>query len=137
MSQQVMTAERTEYTTGQYALFAITGFVIWVLGVVIVRLAGSSVFSADSILLPVFFSLSIPIAFVNTYATRPIFRLQMREMLVPVLVMVFITLMLDGLAISFTDIYSTDGDIVRYAGGWLLWSFGVQVVVSMWIIRQS
>lgn len=136
MSQEIANSSSSNYTMSQYILFGFVGFVIWVLGVIIVRLAGATVFSADNLLLPIFYILSIPIAVVNTMATRPIFRLQMKDMLTPILVMVFVTLMLDGLAVNFTDLYSTDNDIVRYAAGWLLWSFGIQVIASMWMINR-
>ena len=137
MSQKVTHADRQKFTIAQYMLYMFVGFIIWLAGVIIVRAVGSTVFSEGNALLIVFFILSIPVGFINTMVTRPIFRLPMRDMMIPILVMVFTTLTLDGLAVGFTDIYGIDSDLVRYAAGWLLWSFGMQIIASMWMIHRA
>ncbi len=137
MSQLSSQTGRINYTFAQYLIFMFVGFIIWLTGVIIVRVVGTSVFSADSALLPIFFILSIPIGFINMIATAPIFRVPMRDMMIPALVMVATTLVLDGLAITFTDIYSADSDMAKLVAGWLLWSFGVQLVASMWLIGRA
>lgn len=137
MSQSLSQTGRMNYSFAQYLVFMFVGFLIWLTGVVIVRVVGTSVFSIESALLPVFFFLSIPIGFINMIATAPIFRVQMRDMMTPALVMVATTLVLDGFAITFTDIYSADSDMTKLVAGWLLWSFGVQLVASIWLIGRA
>ncbi|MEO1254484.1 MAG: hypothetical protein AAFY41_06315 [Bacteroidota bacterium] len=81
--------------------------------------------------------LSIPIGIVTMYITRLLCRLSMDDMLMPILVMLFTTLTLDGLAVGFTDLYGATNETVRYAGGWLLWTFGTQIIITMLMVRPK
>lgn len=137
MSQQNVQLNFSAYSTMQYIFYSVIGFIIWLSGVILVRLVGTSVFSADSALLLVFFGLSIPIAVITMFVTSPICRLPMRDMLIPLLVMLATTLSLDGLAITFTDIYSADSEMARLVAGWLLWTFGMQTLVGMVMIARA
>ncbi|MEO1647173.1 MAG: hypothetical protein AAFR67_18460, partial [Chloroflexota bacterium] len=81
--------------------------------------------------------LSIPLGIVTMYVTRFLCRLSMDDMFIPILVMLFTTLTLDGLAVGFTDLYGTTNEMVRYAGGWLLWTFGTQIIITMLMVRPK
>lgn len=137
MSQQNAQINLAAHSFPQYLLYIFIGFVIWLMGVIIVRIVGDTVFSAGSVWLFAFFALSIPTAFVTMFVTAPICRLPMRDMLIPILGMLGTTLILDGLSITFTDIYSADNNMAMHVAGWLLWTFGIQVVVSMWMIGRA
>jgi uncharacterized iron-regulated membrane protein len=65
-------------------------------------------------------------------------RLPPRDTLVPVMVICGAALMMDGIAIAFTEIYSSETAVNVVVGGWLLWTFGTQIIISIVMIgRQS
>ncbi|GEM_PF-1821452 len=137
MSDQNLVASRPTYTANQYLLYIVIGFVIWVSGVILVRLLGSAVFSQDSPILLLFFGASIPFGILIQYLIPLIIRQPMQNMMIPIIVMVATTLMLDGIAITFTDIYSAETSMKMVVGGWLLWTFGTQLVVSLIVINRA
>jgi len=136
MSQQQV-SQLSKATISQYAFYMFIGFIIWVSGVVLVRLLGELAFAEGSSLLILLYVVSIPLGVVTMYVTRIICRVPMNEMLTPVLVMLFTTLMLDGFAVGFTQLYGETNEMVRYAGGWLLWTFGAQIVVTMLMVKPE
>ena len=61
----------------------------------------------------------------------------MRETLIPAFVMIFTTLLLDGLAIGFTNLYGGTIEMELAAAGWLLWTFGSQVLITVLFVARA
>jgi hypothetical protein len=84
------------------------------------------------------FVASIGLGVVMQLAIPVLVRLPPRETLVPVMLTCGAALMIVGVAIVFTEIYSSETTVNVVVGGWLLWTFGTQIIISILVIgRQS
>ncbi len=134
MSQQ---NTKPTFSSNQYLLYIAIGFGIWVTGVILVRVLGPQFFEPGSPLLIGLFVFSVIFGFVLQMIVPPIIRVPMKDSLIPVSVMVATALICDGLAIAFTNVYSPDATIKMAVGGWLLWTFGTQVMASLILIGRA
>ena len=137
MSEHDVTVAHPTYTGIQYFLYVFIGLLIWVTGVVLVRLLGPETFTQDSPVLLLLFSASILLGVVLQYLIPSIIRQPMANSLVPVVIMCGTALICDGVAIAFTDVYSSDITVKMIVGGWLLWTIGTQLVISLIVINRA
>jgi hypothetical protein len=137
VEQQRPDTSRSDYSPTQYLFYTFVGVLIWISGVILIRVLGPDIVSQQSAMYPVLFVLSIPLGVVTQLVIRLVCRLPMREMLIPAFVMIFMALLLDGLAIGFTNLYGPSIEMELAAAGWLLWTFGAQVLISMWMVARA
>lgn len=137
MSEKSTQTGRSTFTTTQHAVYGLIGFIIWLIGVGLVRILGPGFFEPGSFLLLLMFATSIPFGFVIQYIIPPLIRLPLRETLIPITVMCGTALICDGIAIAFTNVYSADTTIKMTVGGWLLWTFGLQLVITLVLVGRA
>lgn len=136
MATQEIKNVRLTFSTTQYLIFAVIGFVIWASGVVIVRVLGASFFDTSSIL-AVLYGVSVIVGVVIQFASPMLVRQAMKDTLIPLVFICGVALMLDGVAIGFTNVYSADTAMKVSVGGWLLWTFGTQLVITLFIVNRA
>ncbi|MEM6528234.1 MAG: hypothetical protein AAF653_08055 [Chloroflexota bacterium] len=136
MTAQEARSIRLTFSTGQYVLYAVVGFVIWLSGVVLVRVLGSRFFESDTILM-ILYGVSLVLGVAIQSITPLLVRQPMKDTLIPLVFVCGFALMCDGIAIGFTDIYSADSVMKVGVGGWLLWTFGTQLIISLIIVNRA
>ncbi len=124
------------YDGRQYAGFVAIAFAIWLTGVALVRLLPSAAFDADEPWPILLFIVSIGLGVATQLLAPVLVRLPAPETLVPIMTICGAALMMDGLAIAFTDIYSSVTATKLVVGGWLLWTFGTQIIISILMIGR-
>ncbi len=125
------------FTTNQYLLYVVLGIGIWVTGVIIVRVLGPRFFEPGSFLLLVMFIASLILGFILQFVIPPVIGVPIKDSLIPVSVIVTTALICDGVAIAYTNVYSSDITTKMAVGGWLLWTFGTQLMASLLIIGRA
>ena len=125
------------YTALQHATYFGLAFSIWLTGVVVVRLLPESAFDTGEPWPIVLFFASIGLGIGTQLAMPLLVRLPMNETFVPVMVICGAALIMDGIAIAFTDIYSNDPETKLVVGGWLLWTFGTQIIISILMLGRT
>lgn len=120
----------------QHATYVAIAFGIWLTGVIAVRVLPEAAFDIDEPWPILMFVASIGLGIATQLAIPFLVRLPFAETLVPVMVLCGSALMMDGLAIAFTDIYSDDTATKLVVGGWLLWTFGSQIIISIVMIGR-
>lgn len=119
------------YTPRQHATYVALAFSIWLTGVAVVRVLPNSAFDTSGPGPIALFVASIALGVGTQLAIPLLVRLPMDKTFVPVMVICGAALIMDGIAIAFTDIYSSDLDTKVIVGGWLLWTFGTQIIISI------
>lgn len=127
----------TRYSLQQHLTYVMLAFAIWLTGVVIVRVLPDSAFDMDESWPILLYAASIGLGIGTQLAAPLMTRLPAPQTLIPIMVICGIALMLDGLAIGFTDIYSSDVETKVVVGGWLLWTFGTQLVISILMVGRA
>ncbi len=135
MSTQSISSARLSFSLNQYLYYVVLGIFIWITGVVIIRIIGPSFFVVENSLLFSLFIASIPLGFAVQFSIPTLIRLPMKDTLIPGLVIVIAAIISDGLAITYTDIYSSDISTKMVVGGWLLWTFGFQLLITLIIVN--
>jgi len=130
------TVDVLRFDARQHATFVAIAFGIWLTGVVIVRILPAAAFDADEPWPIVLFVASIGLGIITQLVAPFLVRLPMRDTLVPLMVICGAALMMDGIAIAFTDIYSDETATKVVVGGWLLWTFGTQIIISIFMIGR-
>ncbi|MEM8925572.1 MAG: hypothetical protein AAGD35_18865 [Actinomycetota bacterium] len=120
-----------------HATYLAIGAAIWLVGVVLVRALGPTAFDTDEPWPILLYLGSIALGVATQLAVPVLVRRPMAETLVPVMVMCGGVLAMDGIAIGFTDIYAGDAETKMVVGGWLLWTFGTQILVSVAMIGRA
>lgn len=120
----------------QYASFVALAFAIWLTGVAIVRVLPAAAFDADEPWPILLFIASIGLGVTTQLLAPFLVRLPASETLVPIMTICGAALMMDGIAIAFTDIYSSETATKVVVGGWLLWTFGTQILISILMIGR-
>lgn len=111
--------------------FVVIGVVIWLAFLILIRVLGTTVFTVGNPLLPVIFVLAIPMIIVTIYLISGITGVSVRDMPMPVFVMTFTALLLDGLAVGFTGLYGDTHEQIRASAAFLLWGGGLGMVCSL------
>ncbi len=135
-TQEPANLDILSYSARQYASYVGLAFVVWLAFIPVVRALPASAYDTSEPWPILLFVASIGLGIVTQLASPFLVRLPAERTLIPIVVICGCALMLDGIAISFTDIYSSDVEIKVFVGGWLLWTFGSQIIISMLIISR-
>lgn len=116
-----------------YLTFVVWGFFFWVAFLAVMRLLGPVVFSTKNPLLFALFILSIPVVWVIIWGVAKLTRTPINEMLVPIVIIDFSALLLDGLAVGFTDVYGSTADQIAASAAYLLWGVALTLIMALWL----
>lgn len=119
------------------ARFIAIGVVVWLAFLVFIRWVGTTAFVVGNPLLPLMFVLAIPLILVTIYLLSAITRVPIKEMPMPVFVMTFTALLLDGLAVGFTGLYGQTAEQIQAGAAFLLWGAGWGLVCSLWLAMRA
>jgi hypothetical protein len=117
--------------------FVLIGVVIWLAFLILVRVLGTTVFTIGNPFLPVIFVVAIPMIIVTIYLVSGMTGVSVRDMPMPVFVMTFTALMLDGLAVGFTELYGDTHEQIRASAAFLLWGGGLGMVCSLILANRK
>ncbi len=120
----------------QYASFVALAFVVWLAFIPVVRALPASAYDTSEPWPILLFIASIGLGITTQLLAPILVRLPARETLVPIMTICGAALMMDGIAIAFTDIYSSETATKVVVGGWLLWTFGTQIIISILMIGR-
>lgn len=120
-----------------HATYLAIAFTIWLAGVLLVRVLGPTAFDTDEPWPILLYLGSIGLGIVTQLVVPFLVRLPTPETLVPIMVICGCALVMDGIAIGFTDIYANDPETKMVVGGWLLWTFGTQIIISLTMIGRA
>ena len=113
------------------------GVAAWLGFLIFIRLVGTAAFTIGNPLLPVLFVAAIPTLIGVIYALSYVTGVAIRDMPIPVMVMTFTALILDGLAIGFTDFYGDSHEQIRASAAFLLWGAGWGMLISMLLAARA
>lgn len=117
--------------------FIFIGFIVWLSFLVLIRILGTTVFTIGSSLLPIIFVAAIPMIVVTIYVISAITGVAVQDMPMPVFVMTFTALLLDGLAVGFTELYGDTHEQIRASAAFLLWGGGLGMVCSLFLSNRK
>jgi hypothetical protein len=121
-----------------YLTFMGLGVFFWLAFLIIIRLMGSTVFSTSNPLLLAVFILSIPLVLVIIIAVARVTNTPTHDMLVPIVIIDFTALLIDGLAVGFTNLYGPTHDQIAAAAAYLLWGVALTLIWALWLsYRQA
>ncbi|MBL8163657.1 MAG: hypothetical protein JNJ61_16850 [Anaerolineae bacterium] len=116
-----------------YLTFIGLGIALWLSFLIVIRLIGPTVFSTGNPLLLVAYLLSLPLVWLLTILIARLTGIPTNEMLVPIAIIDFSALLLDGLAVGFTDLYGPTHDQIAAAAAYLLWGVGLTLICAVWL----
>lgn len=122
---------------GYYLTFIGLGVFFWLAFLIVIRLVGATVFTTGNPLLLGLFVLSIPLVWVIILAVARVTRTPIHEMLVPIVIIDFTALLLDGLAVGFTDLYGPTHDQIAAAAAYLLWGVALTLICALWLAYRK
>lgn len=117
--------------------FVLIGVLVWLSFLILIRVLGTTVFTIGNPLLPVIFVAAIPMIIVTIYLVSNMTGVAVRDMPMPVFVMTFTALLLDGLAVGFTELYGDTHEQVRASAAFLLWGGGLGMVCSLFLATMT
>ena len=119
-------------------LFVVLGAAFWYQAALIIRYFGASVFSENNPKLILFYFLAIPITLLSMYITSLISKLQLSELLKPVVVMILTATFLDALALTwFRELYSPSFEVAMHGAAWILWGVGLSLLFSFYFDQKA
>lgn len=115
-------------------IFVGIGALFWLIGVLFIRFAGPIFFIEGSLLLLVLFAASFPASWLPIKLGEVFGKVKSHALITAVLIMNTTALLLDGVALTwFPSIYGVTGSALVLAAGWLLWTFGVGLLLALFI----
>jgi hypothetical protein len=115
-----------------YLTFIVLGVFFWLAFLIAIRLIGPGVFSTGNPLLLVVCVLSIPLVWATVVGIARLTRTPLNEMLVPIVIIDFSAMLIDGLAVGFTDLYGPTHDQIAAAAAYLLWGVALTLICALW-----
>jgi hypothetical protein len=116
-----------------YLTFMGLGVFFWLAFLIVIRLIGSTVFTTGNPLLLVVFILSAPLVWLIIIAVARVTNTPTNEMLVPIVIIDFTALLIDGLAVGFTNLYGPTHDQIAAAAAYLLWGVALTLICALWL----
>lgn len=113
------------------------GVLVWLGFLIFIRVVGTAVFTIGNPLLPVMFVGAIPMILVTVYLLSAITGVAVRDMPMPVFIMTFTALLLDGLSVGFTELYGDTHEQIRASAAFLLWGGGLGLLISLLLANRS
>lgn len=124
-------------TVNRYILFVGLGFLLWLGFLLAIRAVGADIFATGSPTLIAVFVGTVPLAWATIALIAALTGVAQADMLKPVALMCTTALLLDGIAVGFTDLYGPTSDQIEAAAAFLLWGVGVTLLIAMWLARQT
>lgn len=122
--------------TPKVLLFMALGVAFWFAGLLIIRIAGPGVFTAESPLLIVMYIASYPLLYVSLLLASAVSRLPMRQMLEPVTIMTFTAITIDGIVLSWLpQAYGDSVEHVMHGAAWLLFAAAAGLLIA-WVLAR-
>jgi hypothetical protein len=119
-------------------LFMILGALSWSIGVIFIRVAGTTYFVKGSFWLIGLYVLTIPMAWLAVTGIALAANLSGVKILTAVVIMTITATLLDGVAISwFPALYGVPTATHLLAVAWLLWFVGVSLWISVMPLLKS
>ena len=116
-----------------YLTFMGLGVFFWLAFLIVIRLMGSTVFTTGNPLLLVLFIVSAPAVWMIIIAVARVTNTPTNEMLVPIVIIDFTALLIDGLAVGFTNLYGPTHDQIAAAAAYLLWGVALTLICALWL----
>jgi len=118
-----------------HLLFAVIGFVIWLIFIVIARTLGPEILKPESTPLLIIYILSIPLLYILIWMVSKLTGVPLNQMLVPLVVITMVIITLDGIVIGFTNIYGETDAQIRATAGPLLYGPGIGLIMALFLGR--
>ena len=116
-----------------YLTFIGLGVLFWLAFLIVIRLIGTSVFTTGNPLLLVLFIVSAPAVWMIIVAVARVTNTPTNEMLAPIVIIDFTALLIDGLAVGFTNLYGPTHDQIAAAAAYLLWGVALTLICALWL----
>ncbi|RUS96618.1 hypothetical protein DSM106972_086410 [Dulcicalothrix desertica PCC 7102] len=119
-------------------LFVALGAAFWLIGAMIVRLLGQTVFSENNPYLILMFVLAIPITFGFIFITRKVAKLEQSEILRPVVIITYTATFLDAIAMTwFRNLYSSSFEVSFFGAAFILWGAGNGLFLAHFLTNKN
>jgi Family of unknown function (DUF5367) len=119
-------------------LFIALGIVFWFTAAMVIRFAGTNVFSEKNPLLILFFVLALPITYIFFLVTKLVTKVPYTSMLLPVVIMTLTAALLDGIALAFfRNLYAQSFEIALHGAAWILWGAGIGLLFAFILNNKS
>lgn len=114
------------------------GAAFWFNAAMIIRLSGTTVFTANNPKLLLFYLIAIPITLLSLYITKLVSKLKYAELLKPVVIMTFTATFLDAIALTcFRELYSPSFEVTSYGAAWILWGVGLGLLFAFYLSNKN
>ncbi|MBW4438239.1 MAG: hypothetical protein KME04_13950 [Pleurocapsa minor GSE-CHR-MK-17-07R] len=112
------------------------GVAFWLGGLLIIRIAGPGVFSAESPVLIVMYIASYPLLYGSLLIASAVSRVPMRQMLEPVAIMTFTAITIDGIVLSWLpQAYGESTTHALHGAAWLLFAAAAGLLIA-WVLSR-
>jgi hypothetical protein len=116
-----------------YLTFIGWGVFLWAAFLVFMRLLGTPVFSTGNPLLLGAYVVSVPVVFGLIIFIARLTKTAIHDMLIPIVIIDATALLLDGLAVGFTNFYGDTPDQIAASGAYLLWGVAWTLILALWL----
>ena len=133
-----MTQSAQEKTAFNPILFVVLGMMFWLEALFFIRFGGESLFVNGNPWLLLLFVASIPISWVLVKVSVLLSKVDGKNLVNAVAIMVLTATLLDGIALTwFPGYYGLAPAGLLLAAAWLLWGVGLSLAIGYWASRQS
>jgi hypothetical protein len=117
--------------SSKLALFVALGVVFWFNAAMIVRFAGTRVFTENNPNLIWMYLLAIPITALSIILTKFLSGFPYNALLKPVVIMTLVATILDGIALAwFGGLYGDSQEVRLYGAALILWAAGLGLLIA-------
>lgn len=123
---------------GEVRFFLISGFLLWLVATVVVRLVGQYFFSPDDTpALTVLFLLTVPLVVLVAYPLYSYKNVRGGERLLAAVCLALPGMVLDVVSLSFFEAVfpNLSPDAAGYFGAWLLWAYFLVLITGLFPAR--
>mgnify|MGYP001167410454 CR=1 FL=1 len=115
-------------------VFVGLGLVFWLSGVLLIRLGGAGLFTAESPLLIGVYAAAFPLLYLSLLIASAISRVPLQKMLEPTVIMTFSAIFVDGAVIAWLpQLYGDTTVHVMHGAAWLLWGAAAGLLIA-WVL---
>jgi hypothetical protein len=117
--------------SSKLALFVALGVVFWFNAAMIIRFAGTRVFTENNPNLIWMYLIAIPITVLSIILTKFLSGFSYNALLKPVVIMTLVATILDGIALSwFGGLYGDSQEVRLYGAALILWAAGLGLLIA-------
>lgn len=123
-------------TRSQVVLFIGLGVAFWLTGVLMIRIAGPSVFTTNNPLLIAAYIACFPLLYLALFISSRVSRIPMNNMMEPIIIMTFSAIFIDGAVIAWLpQVYGDNTEQVMLGAAWLLWGAAAGLFCA-WVLSR-